>query len=92
MKIKHQERKESFEIDNQESEIEYTKVTDDRFVEQIKSIPGYRLPHITLGEVENAKEEFMQKTNSSGLEKSRAARKEINKEMFKGMRKNYFAL
>ena len=59
---------------------------------QLKSIAGYHLPQVHIDEVESAKQEFMDACKVSGLEKSRVAKKEINRNMFSGMRKNYFAL
>ena len=65
-------------------------MTDDKFIQQLKSIEGYNLPRISEDEMIQAKDAFMEYRQSTGLEKSRVAKKHINRQLFQGMRKNYF--
>jgi hypothetical protein len=74
-KINRMARKESFEIgDNQESVVEYIKVTDDNFLEQLKNLPGYNLPRTDLIDIDRAQHEFEDCRQSQMIDKSRMAK------------------
>jgi hypothetical protein len=91
-KLRKMHRKESFEIDNIEDNIEYTKVTDIKFIDMLKSIPGYNLPRIDRMTIGAAQESFQQSLEESNFGLSRKAGREINRKIFAGMLKNYYQL